>query len=88
MLTAWHKNYSSGIASRTSGIFSGKFSGMISGIGWSKVFSCKRRESEPTLFVPREILDNKISINKTTYAFDKFRPIYARSAQINLKWLI
>ena len=31
------------------------------------------------------ILSNKISINKTTYAFDKFKPIYARSAQINLK---
>lgn len=31
------------------------------------------------------ILSNKISLNKTTFAFDKFRPIYARSAQINLK---
>ena len=31
------------------------------------------------------IILNKISINKTTYAFDKFKPIYARSAQINLK---
>ena len=31
------------------------------------------------------IISNKISINKTTYAFDKFKPIYARSAQINLK---
>ncbi len=31
------------------------------------------------------LISNKISINKTTYAFDKFRPIYARSAQINLK---
>ena len=31
------------------------------------------------------IISNKININKTTYAFDKFRPIYARSAQINLK---
>ena len=28
---------------------------------------------------------NKISINKTLYAFDKFKPIYVRSAQINLK---
>ena len=34
------------------------------------------------------IISNKISINKTTLAFDKFKPIYARSAQINLKWLI
>ena len=34
------------------------------------------------------IISNNISINKTTYAFDKFKPIYARSAQINLKWLI
>ncbi len=31
------------------------------------------------------IISNKISINKTTYAFKKFKPIYARSAQINLK---
>jgi len=31
------------------------------------------------------IILNKITINKTTYAFDKFKPIYARSAQINLK---
>ena len=31
------------------------------------------------------IISNKISINKTTYAFEKFKPIYARSAQINLK---
>ena len=31
------------------------------------------------------IISNKIGINKTTYAFDKFKPIYARSAQINLK---
>ena len=31
------------------------------------------------------IILNEISINKTTYAFDKFKPIYARSAQINLK---
>ena len=31
------------------------------------------------------IISNKITINKTTYAFDKFKPIYARSAQINLK---
>ena len=31
------------------------------------------------------IISNNISINKTTYAFDKFKPIYARSAQINLK---
>ena len=31
------------------------------------------------------LISNKISINKTTYAFDKFKPIYARSAQINLK---
>ncbi len=31
------------------------------------------------------IISNKISINKTTYAFDKFKPIYARSAKINLK---
>ena len=31
------------------------------------------------------IISNKISLNKTTIAFDKFRPVYARSAQINLK---
>ena len=31
------------------------------------------------------IISNKISINKITYAFDKFKPIYARSAQIKLK---
>ena len=31
------------------------------------------------------IISNKISLHKTTIAFDKFRPIYARSAQINLK---
>ena len=31
------------------------------------------------------IISNKISINKTTYAFDKLKPIYARPAQINLK---
>ena len=29
------------------------------------------------------IVSNKISLNKTTIAFDKFRPVYARSAQIN-----
>ena len=31
------------------------------------------------------IISNKINLNKTSFAFDKFRPIYARSAQINLK---
>ena len=31
------------------------------------------------------IITNKISINKTFFAFDKFKPIYVRSAQINLK---
>ena len=31
------------------------------------------------------IIKNKVSINKTFFAFDKFRPIYVRSAQINLK---
>ena len=31
------------------------------------------------------IISNKISINKINYAFDKFKPIYAQSAQINLK---
>ena len=31
------------------------------------------------------IISNKISINKTSYAFDKFKPVYARSAIINLK---
>ena len=31
------------------------------------------------------IISNKVSINKTTYAFEKFKPIYARSAQIKLK---
>ena len=31
------------------------------------------------------IISNKISINKITYAFNKFKPIYARSAQVNLK---
>ena len=31
------------------------------------------------------IIINKISINKTLYAFDKFKPVYVRSAQINLK---
>ena len=31
------------------------------------------------------IISNKISINKTIFTFDKFKPIYARSAQINLK---
>ncbi len=31
------------------------------------------------------IISNKININKTTYAFDKFKPIYARSAQVKLK---
>ena len=31
------------------------------------------------------IISNKISINKTNYAFEKFEPIYARAAQINLK---
>ena len=31
------------------------------------------------------IISNNISINKTKYAFDKFKPIYVRSAQINLK---
>ena len=31
------------------------------------------------------IIKNKISINKTLFAFDKFKPIYVQSAQINLK---
>ena len=31
------------------------------------------------------IIKNKISINKTLYTFDKFKPLYVRSAQINLK---
>ena len=31
------------------------------------------------------IISNKININKTTYAFEEFKPIYVRSAQINLK---
>ena len=31
------------------------------------------------------IISNKISIKETSYAFDKFKPVYARSAQINLK---
>ena len=31
------------------------------------------------------IITNKININKTLFAFDKFKPIYVRSAQINLK---
>ena len=31
------------------------------------------------------IILNKVSINKTTYAFEKFKPIYARPAQIKLK---
>ena len=30
------------------------------------------------------IVLNKINLNKTTYAFNKFKPIYVRSAQINL----
>ena len=30
------------------------------------------------------IISNKISINKTTFSFDKFKPIYVRPAQINL----
>ena len=31
------------------------------------------------------IISNKKSITTTNYAFDKFKPIYARSAKINLK---
>ena len=31
------------------------------------------------------IISNKINLNNTSFAFDKFRPIYARSAQVNLK---
>ncbi len=31
------------------------------------------------------IISNQISIKKTTFAFDKFKPVYFRSAQINLK---
>ena len=31
------------------------------------------------------IISNKISLKKTSIAFDKFRPIYVRSAKINLK---
>ena len=31
------------------------------------------------------IISNKIDISKTIYEFDKLKPIYARSAQINLK---
>ena len=31
------------------------------------------------------IISNKIGISKTIYEFDKLKPIYARSAQINLK---
>ena len=32
------------------------------------------------------IISNKIRIRKTIYEFGKLKPIYARSAQINLKW--
>ena len=35
----------------------------------------------------KSIISNKTNLNKTNLAFHKFRPIYARSAQINLKWL-
>ena len=31
------------------------------------------------------IISNKINLNNTSFAFNKFRPIYARSAQVNLK---
>ena len=31
------------------------------------------------------IITNKVSINKTFFAFDKFKPIYVQSAKINLK---
>ena len=31
------------------------------------------------------IISNKINVNKNTISFDKFTPIYARSAQVNLK---
>ena len=31
------------------------------------------------------IIVNKVNINKTTFVFDKFKPIYVRSAQTNLK---
>ena len=31
------------------------------------------------------IISNKINLNNTSIAFDRFKPIYARSAQINLK---
>ncbi len=31
------------------------------------------------------IISNKIGVSKTIYEFDKLKPIYARSAQINLK---
>ncbi len=31
------------------------------------------------------IISNKISINKTIFTFDNFKPIYVRSAKINLK---
>ena len=32
------------------------------------------------------IISNKIGVSKTIYEFDKLKPIYARSAQIKLKW--
>ena len=30
------------------------------------------------------LISNNININKTTFSFDKFKPIYVRSAQVNL----
>ena len=33
------------------------------------------------------IISKNVCLNKTTFAFDKFKPIYVRSAKINLKWL-
>ncbi len=31
------------------------------------------------------LIRNKVNINKTNFAFDKFKPVYVRSAQLNLK---
>ena len=31
------------------------------------------------------LISNNISINKTTFAFEKFKPVYVRSAKINKK---
>ncbi len=66
------------------GYKSNKAKKMISNLNISK----KLKQHPNSLGVGKlvsNLIKNKININKTNFAFDKFKPIYVRSPQINIK---